>query len=510
MRKASAAKRSGLKGKAVWCGHQEAGMTRKSVAEYVERMYEANLNTIVVHLKGGGGDLFWPSKLFPEAVAPGYESFDLPAALLAECRKRGMQMHVWFIDYFEGANGVAYKKHPDWAALSPKGLPTSEEILRGRKFGAIWMCPARRPGYTDQWLVPAIEEFARMYDVDAMHHDYIRYPGDIAPDTYCFCDYCLEQIPKFNSYYYETYPNEPFHHHSYDRAHLEAHWEPGPRVLPANWDRLPREMKGRFLLHGSFFQGGLYDLDYFFYTYRTYWVTRFAREAAEAVRKVKPKMEMSAAVFKNPIHSGRFIGQDWRTWAPYVEYCMPMNYRDHIPGDFETYLHLLREVILRQKNDWARDFKHFWPGFAVNMLFDEEERPLARLQSLLDGNASAPEIEADFEKIAPRLKIAARDLHGRIRAWLKKSGQKDFEKERRGIAADFSAFRKNIPPSYWPKEKLVRTIECVKATGVEGLVMFCEGHLPHYGLYDVVKEAFSDTLVQNKICDHEIILDGKG
>ena len=53
------------------------------------------------------------------------------------------------------------------------GNTTSEEILRGKKFGANWMCPAQRPGYTDQWLVPIYKEFAEMYDFDGIHHDYM-------------------------------------------------------------------------------------------------------------------------------------------------------------------------------------------------------------------------------------------------------------------------------------------------------------------------------------------------
>ena len=33
-------------------------------------------------------------------------------------------------------------------------------------------------GYTDQWLLPMIEEIATNYAVDSIHHDYVRYPGD--------------------------------------------------------------------------------------------------------------------------------------------------------------------------------------------------------------------------------------------------------------------------------------------------------------------------------------------
>jgi hypothetical protein len=469
-----------LVGRAVWCSPRGAGMTQHSVAEYVERLHEAGFNTVIMAVKGGHGFVYWPSRRFPEAVEPGYAAFDMPAALLAECRKRGMQVHGWFVDFYEGPNGPAYRKHPEWAARDPSGKPTSEEMLRGEKFGSVWMCPARRPGYTDQWLVPLMREFAEMYDFDAVHHDYIRYPGDVAPDRYCFCDYCLEQIPRFNGYYYESRPDEPFYHALYDRPYLEAHWEQGPRVLPGNWERLSREMKANFLLHGSFFPGGLRDLDHFFYTYRTHWVTQAVREVAEAVRQVKPGIEISAAVFKNPIHSGRFIGQDWRQFAPWVEYCMPMDYRDHFPGDFDTHLDLLEETVRRQR-EWARDFRHLWIGIAINFLYGEEERPLRVIGSMLSAGRAAEEVRLQFEKVSAGLQAVAPELHGRLSAWLSGSGE--------DVSEEFQAFLADVPTSYWPREKLERTLERVRSTGVEGICIFCDDQLLRYGMWDTVREA---------------------
>lgn len=356
----------------IWCGATEAGTTPESVEAYVDRMHRAGFNLLLVHLKGGDGRIYWPSERFREIVAPGYEEFDLPAALSQASQARGIELHAWFIDYFEGRRGAAYAQHPEWAVRNAQGLPTNSEALRGRPFDAVWMCPAQRPGYTDQWLVPLYEEFATRYDFAAIHHDYIRYPGDLAPDQYCFCDDCLEHLPRWAGYRTEAFPDEPFYHELYDRPYLEAHWEQSPRVLPGNWDRLDRSSKSRFLLEGNFFAGGRADLDYFFYAYRIHWVREFARLAAEAVRRARPGMKLSAAVFKNPIHSGRFIGQDWRTFAGYVDQLLPMDYRDHFPGSFETYLTLLRESILSQK-EWARDFESLWPGFAINFLYKEEE-----------------------------------------------------------------------------------------------------------------------------------------
>ncbi|MCC6442223.1 MAG: hypothetical protein IT210_02075 [Armatimonadetes bacterium] len=101
-----------------------------------------------------------------------------------------------------------------------------------------------------------MREFAERYEVDSIHRDYIRYPGDLAPDQYCFCDYCLEQMPKFSGFVSESYPQKPFDRALYDRPYLESHWEQSPKALPANWGRLSRAFKSRFLLEGSFFQGG--------------------------------------------------------------------------------------------------------------------------------------------------------------------------------------------------------------------------------------------------------------
>ncbi len=465
-----------LKTRGVWCGSHEAGKDQRSVANYVERMHAAGFNAIFVHLKGGDGRLYWPSKTKPEAVAPGYESFDLPAALLQECRKRSMQMHAWLIDFFEGENGAAYRQHPEWAMLDPRGRPTNHETLRGSRFTGLWMCPARRPGYTDQWLIPLLKEFAEMYDVDSIHHDYVRYPGDLAPDQYCFCDDCLDQIPIFNGCYSKTFPTEPFYHESYDREYLEAHWEQSPRVLPANWNLLDRASRSRFLLEGSFFQGGRNDLDYFFYNYRKYWITQFTRECAEAVRAVRPNIQISAAVFKNPVHSGRFIGQDWREFAPYVDIAVPMDYRDHFPGDFDTYLALLAETIQSQQR-WAADFKSLLIGCAINFLFFEEERPLNAIRgSLKQGDPAAANVH--FAQISDRLQAEDPSAHAAISRCIQSGSPLELEND-------------SVAKSFWPTEKLLRVIETVAAQNSAGIVLFCEDHLHKYGLWDAVTDAFA-------------------
>src|SRR5687768_230046 len=103
-----------FKKRGIWCGSAEAGKTEQEVADYVGRMADAGFNLILIHLKGGDGRVYWPSEILPQTIAPGYEDYDLPAALLKACRKRGVELHAWFIDYYEGSNGAAIREHPEW------------------------------------------------------------------------------------------------------------------------------------------------------------------------------------------------------------------------------------------------------------------------------------------------------------------------------------------------------------------------------------------------------------
>lgn len=353
----------------VWSGADEAGMTRESVELYVARLADAGVNAIFMNVKQGDGSLCWPSKLRPEAVKPGYDTFDFPAELIEAGMRHGVAIHAWMIDYMEGENGPAFRQHPEWAVRNAQGQLTNEETLRGRRFTAVWMCPAQRPGYTDQWLVPLYGELAERYEFASLHHDYIRYPGDLAPDQYCFCDYCMEHLPTWAGLLNRSFRDEPFLHPLYDRPYLEAHWEPSPRMLPAAWDKFERSMKAKILLEGSSFAGGRADLDYFFYTYRTHQINEFARLSAEAVREANPNTKLSGAYFKHPVLSGRFIGQDWRNFRPWSDIFVPMDYRDHYPGTVAHYHTLLADTIEDQKQ-WVGEGE-LYVGFALWPLFVE-------------------------------------------------------------------------------------------------------------------------------------------
>jgi uncharacterized lipoprotein YddW (UPF0748 family) len=361
---------------AVWAGAGDAGTTVESVRAFVAQLKRANIHKVVMGSKQGDGSVVWHSKRFPQLISPRYRDFDLVENLVREAHGQGIEVHIWLIDFYEGQSGAAFREHPEWAQLNAEGQPTnSEKLLNSEKlpigpYGNIWMCPARRPGYTDQWLLPLIEELVSNYDIDGIHHDYVRYSGDVAPDSYCFCDYCLKNIPRHALLHWETGLGER-QHVEIVRPRLEANWEATPDMLPAGWEQMERREKADFILNGRTIAGGPPDMRYFFYEYRVDQITSFVREACERSKRIKPKIQMTAAVFKNPIQSGRYLGQKWSDWNPWIDIYMPMSYRGHFLGDFDTYCSHLTEITARQM-EWTRHERPLYAGIYTSDLYKEE------------------------------------------------------------------------------------------------------------------------------------------
>jgi len=376
---------------AVWASAGDAGTTRESVRAFVAQLQRANIHKVVMASKQAGGSVVWHSRRFPQLVSPRYKDFDLVENLVREAHAAGIEVHIWLIDFLEGQDGAAFRQHPEWAQLNAAGKPTNSESLSVGASRNIWMCPAQRPGYTDQWLLPLIEELVSNYAIDGIHHDYVRYGGDVAPDSYCFCDYCLKHIPRHALLHWETGLAERQRVETV-KPRLEANWEATPDVLPAGWERMDRRAKADFLLNGRTIPGGEPDMRYFFYQFRIDQIARFVREAHGLARRINPKIQMTAAVFKNPIQSGRYLGQKWSDWNPWIDIYMPMSYRSHFLGDFDTYCSHLTEVTARQL-EWTCHERPLYAGIHTSGLYKEEAGtgtyPPAKLARAIDAARAA-------------------------------------------------------------------------------------------------------------------------
>ena len=490
----------------LWVHPPDVGRTRESVQAFVERARRAHIETIIVLVKGMSGEIYWNSRKFPQSIVKGYESFDMLGELTREAHRHGIKVHAWLCDFVEGANGAAIRAHPDWAAVNPAGGATTTETLgpRRRPYPYLWMCPARRPGYTDQWLLPMIEEIVRSYPVDGIHHDYVRYPGDVAPDSYCFCDYCLKNIPRYAMLAYETRAGERY---SVDprQERIEANWWTDPTMVPGNWAEGDRRERADFLLNGRTIPGGSADVRYFFYDYRVAQIDRFVREAHELVKGINPKVELSAAVFKNPIQSARFIGQQWHRWSQWIDVYTPMTYRSHFAGGFDSYLDHLEETTRRQL-EWIREERPLEAGIATTYLYREELKPFDELNDAID-------VLEDLQAANPRQarEIALKQLNqahdhlqarlynldpdrAKLLALLVSAVGKADDEGRAPTALDelaksLAALRADLPPGFCPPQKLAQAIDAARRAHPEGIAVFAASSLTREKLWPALEKA---------------------
>lgn len=515
----------------LWAHPPEVGQTPEAVRAFVDQARRAHIDTIIILVKGMNGEIYWPSKRFGSSVVKGYDSFDMLRELTTVSHQHGIKVHAWLVDFVEGLNGAAMKAHPEWAQLNPSGGTTASETLgpRRRPYPYVWMCPAQRPGYTDQWLLPMIEELVRTYPIDGIHHDYVRYPGDVAPDSFCFDDYCLRNIPRYAMLKYETRPEERY---TVDvrQERVEANWWTDPTMVPEAYSEADRRERAHFLLNGSTIPGGPPDLRYFFYDYRVEQINRFVRESYELVKSINPKVELSAAVFKNPVQSGRFLGQQWHRWSDWIDVYTPMTYRSHFAGSFEAYLDHLEETTRRQL-EWIRGQRPLEAGIATTYLYREELKPFDQMNDALDalrelraaadaqaivhrqlntavyvleGISSDPQqalkitmdrMVAAHAELQKRLAPLAPDRAGQLRTAVEAVQRAPAEGLSAAAAAAskaLAAIRADLPPGFCPPEKLIAAIEAARRAKPNGIVIFAASSLTREKLWPALEAAFGE------------------
>ena len=486
---------------ALWAHPPAVGTTPPAIRQFVDQCKRANIDTIVILIKGAQGEIYWQSKRFPQAIAKGFERFDFLGTLIKEAHAQGIKIDAWFCDFIEGPNGAAYREHPEWAELNPDGTTTASEKLGHTKpYDYVWMCPARRPGYVDQWLIPMFEEVATNYQVDSVHHDYVRYPGDVAPDSYCFCDYCLAHIPQYAMLSYKSRPDERYRV-KFSQPRIEANWWSDPTMLPGDWDRMDRREKADFILNGRTIPGGPPDMRYFFYDYRQHQIENYVKELAAHIRRLDRKVEISAAVFKNPILSARFIGQHWSEWTDWIDVYMPMTYRSHFAGSFESYLDHLTETTERQIG-WVGNKRPIYAGIATTYLYREELQPIDDIRERLNEMKSlqpedaqgrsekAKVIKVSFDAMKRHLSEVAPDAEKEIATLVDAVVTNGGPPAIDNLAARMSKLRGDLPSGYFPPEKLLKSVEAARKAQPAGIVIFAAGNLKIEKLWPALETAF--------------------
>jgi uncharacterized lipoprotein YddW (UPF0748 family) len=264
----------------------------EAVDKVVDDAASAGLNALFVQVRGRG-DSFYRSSLAPRSplLERQPKDFDPLRRLLVRARMRRLQVHAW-VNVLLAAHfgqplprGHVLEKHPDWAMV-PKSVATAALVARGERRLELIASAGRSEGDVEGYylspsypgvaahLEDVVREIVRAYPVDGLHLDFIRYPG-----------------PSFD---YSRAALEGFRR-SAGAADLLA----GPSQHPTAWDAWRRQV-----------------------------LTALTTRLADAARRERPGLVLSAAVAPDEAQAVNNKFQDWPAWvqAGVVAALCPMTY----------------------------------------------------------------------------------------------------------------------------------------------------------------------------------------
>lgn len=254
--------------RATWC-HSAFGLPGKSWDESIKFLADNGFNTIIPNMCWGINS-YYPSNVLVPHVSVA-EKGDQVKQCLEACAKYGVKCHVWRVCWNSGgmATPDTIKKYKDAGRLQ-RSLSSQD---------GAWLCPSNPEN--QQLEIDAMLELVRNYPtLDGIHFDYIRYPGSDA----CFCDGCRKRFEKII-------------------GHPLVHWpitndEP---ALLAQWQQFRRDN-----------------------------ITAVVRKVHAAAKKIRPSIQISAALFNNCESARDSNAQDWGLWCRngWLDFFCPMNYTE--------------------------------------------------------------------------------------------------------------------------------------------------------------------------------------
>ncbi|MGI5816535.1 MAG: family 10 glycosylhydrolase [Armatimonadota bacterium] len=243
--------------------------------ESMQNLAENGFNAVVPNMLWGGVALYESEYLPHHPVVA--ERGDQIAECVEAAKRHGIEVHVWKVNWRMGSR-----------APQEFVRRMSEEGRLQRSFSGEeteWLCPSD-PRNLELELNTMVE-VARNYDVDGVHFDYIRYPGQDG----CYCDGCHERFERDTGITVEDWP-----------ADLRTD------ELRDAWTQ-----------------------------WRCDQISALVEATAREVRAIKPHVKISAAVFSSYPETRASIGQDWVHWIEqgWLDFVCPMNYTN-FDGTFAT------------------------------------------------------------------------------------------------------------------------------------------------------------------------------
>lgn len=250
----------------IWEHSGTGSYTPGDWATTLDRISAAGFNQIVANLFSGGWAHYNSTNL-PKSAYFASNGVDQVAALVSAAHARGMKAHAWQTCFrLPGAPA-------DYIAAMRAAVRTQVNS-GGGDIDAL--CPTHPTNRT--LTVESFREIANTYNLDGVHLDYIRY----ADGDSCYCQGCKTRFQT--------------------ESGLTGTWP--AHVLP----------------------GGAHRTQ--FLEWRRGKITSLVDAVYDAVKAVKPAMQVSAAVFSDYASAKDSVGQDWETWIDNgsLDFVCPMSY----------------------------------------------------------------------------------------------------------------------------------------------------------------------------------------
>jgi len=283
----------------------------QSIQTMVTNAANNGFNTIIVQIRGRG-DAYYKSRVEPRAIELKDQppSFDPLAFTLSEAHKRGLKVHAWLntsllanLDALPSDPRHVYHRHPEWLAvpkalaadlykMDPKDPLYRQKIVEWSKANraeleGVYTGPANpkvREHIYKIWM-----DVLDHYDVDGLHFDYVRFAS---PDF----DYSRTSLTTF-------------------RKWLE------PQLTASQIRGLRNSLKTNPLAAVDMFGEKFAD-------FQRAQVTSLVERIYRAVKKRRPNVTVSAAVFANDENAYTRRFQDWHRWLQMgiLDVACPMAY----------------------------------------------------------------------------------------------------------------------------------------------------------------------------------------
>lgn len=296
--------------RALWVVRNTLASPEK-IHRMVESAKSAGFNTLIVQVRGRG-DAYYKSRWEPRAIELKDQptNFDPLATTLAEAHQQGLKVHAWLntsllanLDALPADPKHVYNKHPEWLAvprpvaaelyrLSPKDPRYRERIVEWSKANraeleGIYIGPANpkvREHIYRIWM-----DVLDHYPVDGLHFDYVRLAS-----------------PDFD----------------YSRTSMQRFWKwLEPQLADSERRRLKKSLKENPLAAAEFHADR-------FAEFQRAQITLLVQRIYREVKKRRPEVLVSAAVFANDENAYTRRFQDWRRWLQMgiLDVACPMAY----------------------------------------------------------------------------------------------------------------------------------------------------------------------------------------